>query len=137
MKSKELVVYEACNGQCVESLHKQVISIDSVLVEAFCAEVKESRHLSALVVAAQHVNREREVKFQRVKQKNNLDGEGAPVHVVAQKEVPEAGQSKRVLLCAFGGPANTKHFDHVVVLAMDVANDGHGVLETEKVRFFF
>ena len=38
------------------------------------------------------------------------------------------------LLCVFWRPAHVQHLDHVVVLAVDVADDRHWVVQLQHVR---
>ena len=68
MKCKELVVDEAGDGQCIKGLHEEFIYFLVVFVETLCSEVKELSHLSAFVIASQHVYRLWEVKLEGVQQ---------------------------------------------------------------------
>lgn len=69
MQCKELVVDEASNGQCIKGLHEELVYFLVVFIEALCSKVKELSHLSALVIASQHVYCLREVKLKGVQQK--------------------------------------------------------------------
>lgn len=66
MKSQKFVVNKASNGQGIKALHEELIDLLIVLVDAFCAEIKELSHLAALMVPSQHVNRLWEIQLQRV-----------------------------------------------------------------------
>lgn len=64
MKSQELIVDEAGNGQGIKGLHEQIVDLLIVLVQALSSEIEELSHLSALVIASQHVNGLRVVELQ-------------------------------------------------------------------------
>ena len=72
MKCKEFIVHQARNGEGVECFHEQLVSLLIVFVETLGSEVEKLGHLSALVIAPQHVNGGGEVQFQGVKQQNHF-----------------------------------------------------------------
>lgn len=64
MQGQEFIINEARNRQSIERLHEQFVCFLVILIQTLCAEVKELSHLSALVIASQHVNSLWEVKLE-------------------------------------------------------------------------
>mmetsp|Transcript_21994 Transcript_21994/g.62851 ORF Transcript_21994/g.62851 Transcript_21994/m.62851 type:complete len:376 (+) Transcript_21994:482-1609(+) len=124
MHREELPIDRGRERQGVESVHKRIVHALVVLVLALLAEVEEARHLPALVVSAQHLDSLRVYDLVREEESDDLDGEGAPVDVVAQEDVlPVAGLA-----------ADLDELHQVVVLAVDVPDHSDGVVELQQVR---
>ena len=83
MEGKELLVNEACDWQSIEALHEQIVRVLIVFVYHLRAKIEELSHLSTFVVAPQHVDGFRIIKFEREEQKYYLAREAASVHIVA------------------------------------------------------
>lgn len=91
------------------------------------AEIKECGELAALVVASQQIHCIFELDFNRQDQRQHFDWEAPPVHIIPQEEILRRLQRT---------PGVVVHdLDEVVELAVNVANDGHGVLNLDHVWF--
>jgi hypothetical protein len=69
MQSQEFVINQTRYGKCIKSLHKEIICLLIVFIDAFSSEIKELGHLSAFVVPSQHIDCSGKVKFERVEEK--------------------------------------------------------------------
>jgi len=119
MQGEELVVDETTDGEGIEGLHEEVVGLLIVLVDALGPEVEELGHLSALMVAPQHVDRGGIVQLKGVQEQHHFAREGPSVHIVPQEQVLRL---RRV-------PSHIQHLHEVVVLPMDVPHNGHWVIQ--------
>ena len=121
---EELSVKHGGEREALEQLDEQIVDVLVVLVQTLVAEVEVGGHLATLVVAAQQVHGFGEVELQRQHQDHDLDRKRAAVDEVAEEEelgfLWSAGQRQQL--------------QQVVELAVNVADDGDGVLEVKQVR---
>ena len=63
VESKELIIDEAGDGKSIKSLHEKVVDFFIIFVKCFSSEIEEGCHLTALVIASQHVDRRRKIQL--------------------------------------------------------------------------
>lgn len=111
----------------VEGLHEHVVDLLVVLVKALVPEIEETGHLPTLVISSNKVDGLREVDFEGVKQYEDLDRKAPSVDKVSQKEV----------LGPVRIPAYVQYLNQIVILPMDIANNGQRVSNIDQVSFRF
>jgi hypothetical protein len=124
MESEELIIHETGDGEGIEGLHEQVVSLLVVLVNALGSEVEELGHLTTLMVSSQHVDCPRKVEFEGVKEEDDFTGERSSIYIVSEEEV------FGLLRIA----SDIEHLHEVIVLSVDISNDGDRVVESQQVR---
>lgn len=127
MQSKELVIDEAGDGQCIKGLHEEFIRFLVILVDTLSSEVEKLSHLPALVVAPQHVNGGWIIQLERIQEQHDFAGEGTPVDVVSQEKILGLGRVTPYI----------KHLHKVIILSMNVTNYSNRIIQTQQIRLLF
>lgn len=98
-------------------------------------------HCPRLVITSEHRDLFGVLQLQRKQVQTDLQTEDASVHIVAQEKqiLSYKGQTKFDCLRSKSFRVNNfvEHVDHVVVLAVDVADNDNGLLDLHQVGLAF
>lgn len=114
MDTKELVVYHGSQGKGVECLHNPVVNCQGILVAAFKSEREMFCQATTLVISTKKVHFIRVVQLQGNQVDKTFQGKVATIDVVTQEE-------EAFIRWLVSG--NLKHFNQVIVLAVNVTNN--------------